>query len=99
MAEMKLIELPPVLVKLIKVPPALVLTAKSRTAFYSDIKKGLMTEPVRLGENSVAWPEYEILAINTARIAGKSDSEIRELVSQLMTRRKQLSQVIEQVGQ
>ena len=47
-----------------------------------------MTEPVRLGENSVAWPEQEILAINAARIAGKSNSEIRELVSQLMTRRQ-----------
>jgi prophage regulatory protein len=74
--------------KLIKLPPVLGLTAKSRTSHYSDIKNGLMTEPVRLGENSVAWPEHEILAINAARIAGKSNSEIRELVSQLMTQRK-----------
>jgi len=85
--------------KLIRLSPVLGLTAKSRTSHYSDIKNGLMTQPVRLGENSVAWPEHEILAINTARIAGKSDSEIRELVSQLMIRRKQLGQVIEQVAQ
>ncbi|SFN69580.1 prophage regulatory protein [Nitrosospira briensis] len=77
--------------KLIKLPPVLGLTAKSRTSHYSDIKNGLMTEPVRLGENSVAWPEHEILAINAARIAGKSNSEVRELVSQLMARRKDVT--------
>lgn len=85
--------------KLIKLPPVLGLTAKSRTSHYSDIKNGLMTEPVRLGENSVAWPEHEILAINAARIAGKSNSEIRELVSQLMTGRKLLNRVSERVTQ
>jgi prophage regulatory protein len=76
--------------KLIKLSPVLGLTAKSRTSHYSDIKNGLMTEPVRLGENSVAWPEHEILTINAARIAGKSNSEIRELVSQLMTQRQDM---------
>lgn len=29
-----------------------------------------MTAPVSLGFNSVAWPEYEIIQINKARIAG-----------------------------
>lgn len=66
----------------------LALTAKSNSSHYSDIKDGLMTPPVRLGENSVAWPEHEITAINTARIAGKSNDEIKTLVADLVDKRK-----------
>ncbi|MBN9133928.1 MAG: AlpA family phage regulatory protein [Nitrosospira multiformis] len=74
--------------KLIKLTPVLGLTAKSRTAHYSDIKNGLMTPPVQLGVNSVAWPEHEIIAINAARIAGKNHDEVRQLVSHLIAERK-----------
>lgn len=74
--------------KLLKKPDVLKLTAKSNTTHYNDIKAGLMTPPVRLGENSVAWPCDEIEAINRARIAGKSDDEIKTLVSELINQRK-----------
>lgn len=74
--------------KLLKKPDVLALTAKSNTTHYSDIKDGLMTPPVRLGENSVAWPESEILAINAARIAGKSVADIKALVADLVMQRK-----------
>jgi len=46
-----------------------------------------MTPPVKLGERCAAWPLHEIAAINAARIAGKSDEEIRELVTQLEQQR------------
>lgn len=74
--------------KLLKKPDVLKLTAKSNTTHYNDIKAGLMTPPVRLGENSVAWPEHEIIAINAARIADKSDDEIKALVARLIAERK-----------
>lgn len=77
--------------KLLKLPRVLELTAKSRSTTYNDIKEGLMTQPVKIGgENSqsVAWPEHEIHAINAARIAGKSNDEIRRLVSSLMADRQ-----------
>lgn len=74
--------------KLIKEPKALELSAHGRSTFRSRIKEGLMTPPVRLGENSVAWPEHEITAINTARVAGKTDDEIRQLVARLVADRK-----------
>jgi len=74
--------------KLIKEPKALELSAHGRSTFRSRIKEGLMTPPVRLGENSVAWPEKEMEAINAARIAGKSDDEIRQLVARLVADRK-----------
>lgn len=62
-----------------------VLKARGRgnAAHYVDIKQGLMTAPVRIGSQSVAWPEHEVEAINRARMAGKSDDEIRTLVASL----------------
>ena len=46
-----------------------------------------MPAPVKLGERCAAWPSDEIAAINAARIAGKTDAEIRELVAQLEQQR------------
>jgi prophage regulatory protein len=74
--------------RLLKKPEVLRLIAKSNTTLYSDIKLGVMTPPVRLGLNSVAWPEHEILAINAARIANKTNVEIIKLVTQLVEQRK-----------
>lgn len=56
---------------------------KSRASLYRDIKSGLFTRPVKIGANSVAWPENEIVAINKARIAGKTEQEIKALVADL----------------
>lgn len=56
---------------------------RSRSAHYIDIQQGLFTKPVRLGARSVGWPAREVEAINAARIAGKSDDEIRQLVAAL----------------
>lgn len=78
--------------KLLKLPQVLGLTAKSRTSHYADIKEGLMTPPVKLSEHSVAWPESEVAAINGARIAGKSDEEIRKLVTSLVADRQRIGQ-------
>jgi len=55
-------------------------TGDSRSTIYRKIKKGLFTKPVQIGGERVAWPANEIDAINKARIAGKSDEEIKELV-------------------
>jgi prophage regulatory protein len=59
----------------------------SRSTVYLRIKQGLMPPPVKLGERCSAWPNYEISAINAARVAQKSDSEIRELVAHLQRQR------------
>ena len=36
---------------------------------------------------SSGWPAREVAALNAARIAGKSDAEIRELVADLVAER------------
>jgi prophage regulatory protein len=38
---------------------------------------------VKIGARAAGWPASEVQALNAARIAGKSDDEIRELVLKL----------------
>jgi len=55
----------------------------SHASVYTAIHDGLFTVPVPIGQRAVGWPDTEVKAINAARIAGKSDDEIRELVAKL----------------
>lgn len=66
---------------------------KSHASIYTAIKEGLFTKPVPIGQRSVGWPDYEVKAINAARIAGKSEPEIKELVNRLHEKRTQLATV------
>ena len=43
---------------------------------------------MQIGLRAVGWPSYEVAAINAARIAGKTDEEIRALVVKLEAARK-----------
>ena len=61
---------------------------RKKSAHYADIKNGTCTAPVALGARSVGWPAGEIEALNAARIAGKSDDDIRALVAKLHAARK-----------
>ena len=63
---------------------------RSHASIYSAIKAGLFTTGVAIGQRSVGWPSDEVNAINAARIAGKSEAEIRELVSRLHAKRTEL---------
>ena len=60
---------------------------RSHASVYNAINDGLMTKPVKIGQRSVGWPDYEVAAINAARIAGQSENEIRELVKRLHAKR------------
>ena len=60
----------------------------SRSTIYLRIAQGLWTKPVSLGARAVGWPSYEASALNAARIAGKSNEEIRVLVLKLEAARK-----------
>jgi prophage regulatory protein len=64
-------------------------TGYSRSTIYLLISRGLWPKPVPItSARAVGWPLREVAAINLARIAGKSDSEIRDLVVELETSRK-----------
>jgi prophage regulatory protein len=58
-------------------------TGYSRSTIYLRIAQGLWPKPVSLGPRAVGWPAVEVASVNQARIAGRSDGEIRELVRAL----------------
>jgi prophage regulatory protein len=55
---------------------------------YLRVQQGLWTTPVRLGARAVGWPSYEADKLTAARIAGKFDTEIRQLVVDLEAARE-----------
>ena len=60
---------------------------RSDASQYNAIREGLFTTGVAIGQRSKGWPDYEVKAIAAARIAGKTDAEIRELVNTLHAKR------------
>lgn len=71
-----------------RLPSVLAERGVRKTQHYEDIKRGLFTRPVKLGPRASAWPLHEVAALNAARIAGKSDEEIKKLVAELEAARK-----------
>jgi prophage regulatory protein len=72
---------------ILRFPEAAASRGLSRSTCYQQIAQGLMTRPVKLGARAIGWPREEIEAINAARIAGKSEDEIRQLVRRLEAQR------------
>lgn len=60
---------------------------RCHASIYNAINAGLFTKPVRIGQRAVAWPAEEVQTINSARIAGKSSTELKEIVDELHRRR------------
>lgn len=58
-----------------------------RSTIYHHIREGLYPPPVKLGALASGFPAYEHNAIKNARIAGKTDEEIRALVAELVAAR------------
>lgn len=73
---------------ILRLPAVKAETGASRSTIYLRIQQGLWPQPVRLGPRSVGWPSAEVAAINSARIAGCTDEEIRLLVKRLEAARK-----------
>lgn len=73
---------------ILRLPAVKAESGLSRSTIYLRISQGLWPRPVSLGARAVGWPSYESEALNAARIAGKSDDEIRALVVRLEAARK-----------
>ena len=73
--------------RILRLPEVLHARGKSRSGHYDDIRHGLYTPPIKIGPRASAWPDDEVEILNAARIAGKSDQEIRELVCKLVAAR------------
>ena len=63
------------------------LTGIPTSSWYDLVDDGLAPPSVKLGKVAAGWPVSEIAALNAARIAGKSESDIRTLVTRLIAAR------------
>ena len=72
----------------LRIPTVLKRRGVSRSGLYAHIAARLFPKPVAIGLRAVAYPDYEVDALNAARIAGRSDDEIRALVVRLEAARK-----------
>lgn len=72
---------------ILRLPKVRDVTGYSTSTLYLKISQQLFPKPVRLGIRAVGWCEAEVNAVTNARIAGKSDTEIRELVARLEQQR------------
>jgi prophage regulatory protein len=77
------------MVRLLRRPIVLDRCGSSKSKLYADVADGLMPPPVKCGTRSVAWVEHELDAVIAARVAGKSNDEIRALVVNLKAARRQ----------
>lgn len=76
------------IIPMLRLPAVKASSGLSGSTIYLRITQGLWTSSVPLGSRAVGWPANEVAALNSARIAGKTDVEIRELVQQLELARK-----------
>jgi prophage regulatory protein len=73
---------------ILRLPAIKMSTGLSRSTIYLRIEQGLFPKPVSLGGRAVGWPASEVAALNAARISGKSNAEILDLVVKLEAARK-----------
>ena len=73
---------------ILRLPAIKTSTGLSRSTIYLRIAQGVFPKPVSLGGRAVGWPASEVAALNAARISGKSNSEICDLVVKLEAARK-----------
>ena len=73
---------------LLRLPAVKAQSGYSRSTIYLRMSQGLWTKPVSLGARAVAWPAGDVAALNAARIAGKSDEQLRALVLKLEAARQ-----------
>ena len=60
---------------------------RSDTSVQNAVRDGLCTKPVAIGARAIGWPSREIEVLVNARIAGKTNDEIRALVNRLHEQR------------
>lgn len=58
------------------------------STLYAHLDRKLFVEPVRLSRRFVCFPQEEVTAIVKARMAGADDQAVRQLVAELMEKRR-----------
>lgn len=63
---------------LLRLPEVQRRTGLSRSSIYAKIGRGEFVRPVRLGPNSVGWPESEILSWIADRLAERDSVQVEK---------------------
>ncbi|MHB1430069.1 MAG: helix-turn-helix transcriptional regulator [Rhodocyclaceae bacterium] len=74
--------------RIMRSPEVIHVSGMPRSTLVLHISKGLWPRPISLGgTRSVGWISSEVDAVLVARVAGKSDEEIKQLVRNLEAQR------------
>lgn len=75
-------------ISMYRMPEVKTLSGYSRSSIYLRVSEGLWVKPIKLGARAIGFPSNEVSALIAARIAGKSDDDIRAMVIKLEGARK-----------
>lgn len=73
---------------ILRLPSVIARSGLSRSSIYKAVAAKLWTSPIRLTGKSIGWPSHEVDSLISARIRGASDVDVRQLVAQLETARR-----------
>jgi len=76
--------------RILRRPEVEAATGLRRSSLYRHISEGLWPHPVSLGGRCVGWPASEVAIVVAARISGKTEAEIRLLVTTMEAGRTQV---------
>jgi prophage regulatory protein len=75
---------------ILRQPAVSTTSGNPKSTLYWRVSSGTFPRPVKIGARASGWIKSEVEAIVAARIAGKSDDEVRTLVAELHAARKPL---------
>jgi prophage regulatory protein len=75
--------------KILRKTEVIDITGISNTGIFERTKAGLFPTKIPLGGRSVGYYEHEILAVLNAYAAGRTDEQIRELITLMIAKRKE----------
>lgn len=78
------------MLKIIRLPKTIQKTGLSRSTIYGLVKSRLFPKQIKLSPRTMGFIEGEVDAIINARIAGKSEEEIKALVIELEEARSKI---------
>jgi prophage regulatory protein len=64
--------------------------SRGYSSIDNDVIAGLITPPVKIGGKLKFWPQFEIDTLLAARMAGKDNEEVKEIVKSLNGKRQEL---------
>ena len=79
---------------ILRLPAVMAQTGLGRSTIYSQISEGLWPKPVNLGARAFGWPSTEVDALISARMAGRTNDQLQDLVVRLEAARRPDHEVV-----